>query len=79
MNKQYTPISCAIYSELELMIMHHEQLRLCYLGARNMMRIEPLFPQDLRTRHKGEFLIAQNPAGVIRVLRLDRIHSLDIL
>ena len=78
MNKQYTPIPCAVYSELELMIMHREQLRLCYIGAGEIMRIEPLYPTDLRTRSKGEYLIAQS-AGACRVLRLDRIRSFDII
>ncbi|MDX1335045.1 MAG: transcriptional antiterminator, Rof [Gammaproteobacteria bacterium] len=79
MNKKYTPIPCALYSELELMIMHGEQLRLCYIGAREIMRIEPLQPTDLRTRSKGEYLIAQTTDGACRVLRLDRIRSFDII
>jgi Rho-binding antiterminator len=79
MNKQYTPIPCATYSELELMIMHTEKLRLSFIAAGNMMRIESLFPQDLRTHKKGEYLIAESPSGVSRVLRLDRIRSFEIV
>jgi transcriptional antiterminator Rof (Rho-off) len=44
-----------------------------------MMRIEPIYPQDLRTHRKGEYLIAQNPSGVNRVMRLDRIRSFEII
>jgi Rho-binding antiterminator len=77
MNKDYTPIACALYSEFELHIMHQDPLKLCYLGARNLSRIETLLPINLRTRKKAEFLIARSLSGVSRVLRLDRIRSID--
>jgi Rho-binding antiterminator len=77
MNKDYTPIACGLYSEYELLIMHREPLRLSYLGARNRSRIETLTPIDLRTRRKAEYLIARNPNGICRVLRLDRIRAFD--
>jgi Rho-binding antiterminator len=77
MNKDYTPIGCALYSEYELLIMHREPLRLSYLGAGNRSRIETLMPVNLRTHRKAEYLIARNPAGICRVLRLDRIRAFD--
>lgn len=77
MNKNYTPIACNLYSEYELHIMHQDHLKLSYLGANNLTRIETLLPINLRTRKKAEYLIARSLSGVSRVLRLDRIRAFE--
>jgi Rho-binding antiterminator len=77
MNKDYTPIACELYSEYELHIMHRDHLKLSYLGAGQLSRIETLRPVNLRTRNKAEYLIARSLNGVSRVLRLDRIRTFE--
>lgn len=77
MNKDYTPIACNLYSEYELHIMHQDRLKLSYVGASNLTRIETLLPINLRTRKKAEYLIARSLSGVSRVLRLDRIRAFE--
>jgi Rho-binding antiterminator len=77
MTKQYTPIECGRYSELELAIMHKEFLKISFLGSGGLMHIETLRPVDLRTYKKAEFLIAVSLSGVHRVLRLDRLHRFE--
>jgi Rho-binding antiterminator len=77
MNKHYTPIECGRYSELELAIMHKHFLKVSFLGCGGLMHIETLRPVDLRTRKKGEYLIAVSLGGIHRVLRLDRIHRFE--
>ena len=77
MTKQYTPIECGRYSELELAIMHKEFLKISFLGSGGIMHIETMRPVDLRTYKKAEFLIAVSLAGIHRVLRLDRLHRFE--
>ncbi|OBS08369.1 WYL domain-containing protein [Acidihalobacter prosperus] len=73
MDDEYTPIACDRYSELELAILRRQRLRLSLRGRGGLRRIETLDPVNLRTRRQAEYLIARNPAGLARVLRLDRI------
>lgn len=77
MNKDYTPIGCELYSEYELLILRKKRLRLHYQGPGKRTRIETLLPVNLRTRSKGEYLIARSPNGITRVLRLDRIRGFN--
>lgn len=72
--RDYTPIACELYSRYELIILRRE--RLLVTSRRGALhRVETLDPVDLRTRRHAEYLIARTPAGVSRVLRLDRISS----
>jgi Rho-binding antiterminator len=69
----YTPIDCSLYSEYELAILHGKQLRVSWRDAEGPPRIEVLTPVDLRTRQGEEFLVAIDPLGTEREIRLDRI------
>jgi len=73
MERDYTPISCALYSEYELAIMRGRTLKVRWKDRYGMDRVEQLKPSNLRTRNHGEFMIARNQLGQRRVLRLDRI------
>jgi transcriptional antiterminator Rof (Rho-off) len=69
----YTPIDCSLYSEYELSIMHRTRLQVSWRDAQGVSRIEVLVPVDLRTRQGEEFLVAIDPLGTEREIRLDRI------
>lgn len=73
MTRDYIPIPCALYSEYELAILRRRTLRVRWKDRYGMDRVETLRPTDLRTRRRGEFMIARNQYGHRRVLRLDRI------
>jgi Rho-binding antiterminator len=77
MNKDYTPIPCAIYNRYEHAILNRDRLRIVWHGARDMDRIETLSPVDLRTRSGAEYMIAKNQFGHSRVIRLDRIKCVE--
>jgi Rho-binding antiterminator len=73
MDRNYTPISCELYSRYELVIMRRRTLRVRWKDRNGMDRLETLKPTNLRTRRRAEFMIARNHLGQMRVLRLDRI------
>ena len=77
MNKdenQYQPISCALYSEYELAIMRHQQIRLVW-HEDGQTRIATVTPLDLKTKNHQEFLIAKDHQGQALRIRLDFIRS----
>ncbi len=69
----YTPIDCGVYSEYELAIMHRRRLRLHWQDADGIDHVESVMPQDLLTREKSEYLIAERRDGSTLQLRLDHI------
>lgn len=69
----YTPIDCGVYSEYEVGIMHRRRLRLHWQDENGTDHVESVMPQDLETRDKCEYLIAQRQDGSTLQLRLDRI------
>jgi Rho-binding antiterminator len=79
MNKDYTPIPCAIYNRYEVAILNGQSLRVVWRSARNIDRLEKLTPVDLRTRSGAEYMIARNHIGQSRVMRLDRIKNAEPL
>jgi Rho-binding antiterminator len=79
MSKQYIPIPCDIYSRYELAIIRRQALRVAWRGPRGIDRVEHLKPMDLRTRSGGEYMIACDRLGQRRVMRLDRIRSVEPL
>lgn len=79
MNRPYTPIPCDIYSRYELAILAAQSLRVAWRGPCGRLRVEALRPADLRTRRGGEYMVARNRAGQLRVLRLDRIMAAQAL
>lgn len=77
--KTYQPVSCAVHSELELAVMHSNQLEIHYahLNETIILRIKPY---DLITRKdKGEFLLATDDSGNALEIRLDSICKFKLL
>lgn len=73
MSDDYQPIDCALYSELELWILHRQLLRVHWREA-GQDHLATLRPKDLRTEAtKEEFLIAEYLDHRPLRLRLDRI------
>lgn len=75
MTTDYQPISCAIYSELELAIMHRRWLHLRWCEE-NVVYDCAIFPLDLLTVAGEEFLIGRNREDRQVRLRLDRIQRI---
>jgi transcriptional antiterminator Rof (Rho-off) len=69
----YHPISCADYSRYEVSILHQEPLRLAWKDENDQLHLQALFPIDLQTRDKGEFLVARDNSGQSFSIRLDYI------
>lgn len=81
MNKdenQYEPISCALYSEFELAIMHRQKIKLVW-HEDGQTRIATITPLDLNTKNHQEFLIAEDHKGQDLHIRLDYIRQQDFI
>jgi len=77
-DNQYTPISCEIYSRLELHIMHRDSLRMQWRESDTVIHVEPVQPYDLQTiKDSGEFLFARDGVGKDVRIRLDRIIGFE--
>lgn len=81
MNKdenRYQPISCALYSEFELAIMHRQKVKLVWHenGQTHIATVQPL---DLMTKNHQEFLIAEDHQAQSLRIRLDYIRSQDFV
>lgn len=72
----YEPISCDVYSQLELAIMHRARLRLTWREG-NVCYTQPVVPTDLETRDGEEFLHCRLPSGEDARIRLDRIDRME--
>ncbi|BAU50217.1 transcriptional antiterminator, Rof [Sulfurifustis variabilis] len=72
----YTPISCDVYSELEVAILHRTRLRIAWREG-NVCHTHVVMPLDLQTRDHQEFLHCRLEAGDVVALRLDRITHLE--
>ena len=72
----YRPISCAMYNQYELAILHHTTLRLRWRDGEGVIHLETLTPEDLETCDGEEFLLARTVFGECLRVRLDRISTL---
>lgn len=68
----YSPISCDVYSELELAILHHNRLHLRW-RAENVYYTDDVLPLDLQTVDGEELLICRTGDGKTLSIRLDRL------
>lgn len=75
----YRPISCELYAELEVCILHRLRLRVAWRGTDGKRHLETLVPKDLTTRHHEEFLRAEDGRGRCVEIRLDRITRFEPL
>jgi Rho-binding antiterminator len=74
----YAPVSCDLYSELEVVILHRRRLRLRWVEG-NVIHEEAVTPLDLRTREHAEYLVCRDQAGTELSLRLDCIRHWEAL
>lgn len=72
----YQPISCDVYSQYELAIMHRQRLRLTWREA-NVCFTLLVMPRDLETDNGEEFLHCELPSGARARVRLDRIQRME--
>lgn len=68
----YRPISCDVYSELELAILRRQSLHIIWHEA-NVSFTRTLVPIDLETQAGREFLHYRFPTGEVGRIRLDHI------
>jgi Rho-binding antiterminator len=73
MTRDYRPIPCQMYAELEVAIMHQIRLRLAWHTTDREARLEQVLPVNLRTREREEYLLAEDSGGHVLEIRLDRI------
>ena len=69
----YRPVSCARYAELELSILHGNQLCLVWRQG-NVLYYRRVSPYDLRTCNHEEFLLCRSHVGENLKIRLDCIR-----
>ncbi len=69
----YRPISCGLYSRLEVAILHRTPIECAWRDAGGRRHRGRLLPLDLRTREHAEYLIAETPEGEVEI-RLDRLR-----
>lgn len=67
--KQYSPISCASHSEIELAIMRRQRLRLGWCIPGEDMQVLECLPMDILSQSGEEFLIVEDTAGLRHRLR----------
>jgi len=73
--KPYNAISCQLHSELELIIMHKNQIQIELEQSKYLIN-----PYDIKTeKGKGEFLLAIDENGVDMTIRLDHIKHWKII
>ena len=75
--KDYQPIDCLTYGELERAIVARQRLRIRWRDADDLEHLEIVLPTDLETCRGEEFLHASNEQGRSFRLRLDRIIRAD--
>jgi len=73
MSDHYKPISCALHSEYELAIMHHQKLRIQWRITSEQTITQTLKPYDIITSEGSEYLLlhALNEPDI--KIRLDKI------
>mgnify|MGYP002389478846 CR=1 FL=1 len=73
MNKEYKPIACGLYDELELRALRKQKITLKYLNDKNETEIIECIIADLFSKDKTEFLKTTES----KIIRLDDIVELD--
>lgn len=76
-NKPYTPVSCDMHSEFELLIMHNTQIKLCWQDQKGNKHNSNAWPKDLQTKSGEEFLLITDENNTQQKVRLDRIQSFE--
>lgn len=79
-DNDYQPISCALYSEYELAIMHREWWRLRWRDRDGIDHVATVRPTDLRTEaDKSEVLVGRDLNDTPLTIRLDQIIDRQVI
>lgn len=73
MNKEYKPIACGLYDELELRALRKHPVKLTFINSKNQTEISECIIVDLFSKDKTEFL----KTDVGKIIRLDDVLELD--
>ncbi|MCK7526517.1 MAG: Rho-binding antiterminator [Ignavibacteriales bacterium] len=73
MNKEYKPIACGLYDELELRALRKQKVTLTFLNDNGETETIECIIADLFSKDKTEFLKTTDE----RIIRLDDIVELD--
>lgn len=73
MNKEYKPIACGLYDELELRALREQKITLTFLNDNRETEIIECVIADLFSEEKTEFLKTTDG----KIIRLDDIVELD--
>lgn len=73
MEKEYTPIACGLYDELELRALRKKIIKLTFQNDKNDNEIIECIIADLFSKDKIEFLKTNDR----RIIRLDDVLELD--
>ncbi len=73
MDKQYKPIACGLYDELELRALRKQKIKIVFLNYKNENEIDECVIADLFSKDKVEYL--KTDTGLI--IRLDDVVEVD--
>lgn len=73
MNKEYKPIACGLYDELELRAIRKQRLKLIFQNDKKGNEVIECIISDLFSKDKIEFLKTSDG----KIIRLDDILELD--
>ncbi len=73
MDKQYKPIACGLYDELELRALRKQKINLLFINDKNENESIDCVIADLFSKDKTEYLKTDND----RIIRLDNIIEMD--
>lgn len=73
MSKEYKPIACGLYDELELRALRKQIVKLAYKNDNNEHEIIECIIADLFSKDKVEFLKTSDE----KIIRLDNVLELD--
>ncbi len=73
MNKEYKPLACGLYDELELRALRKQKVTLTFLNDNGETEIIECIISDLFSKDKTEFLKTTGE----KIIRLDDIVELD--
>ncbi|MDY0081644.1 MAG: hypothetical protein RBR74_00545 [Ignavibacteriaceae bacterium] len=73
MNKEYKPIACGLYDELELRALRKQKINILFSNDKNENESINCVITDLFSKDKTEYLKTDND----RIIRLDNIIEMD--
>lgn len=73
MNREYKPIACGLYDELELRALRKQTVKLIFTNAKNENETIECVIADLYSKDKIEFLKTTDG----KIIRLDDVLELD--